>query len=101
LLSIDSNTVKFRTNFPAPKFLVYTDNFQSNWQGRINDRPAKIYKTNLAFKGLWLEPGEQTVVLRFGKDSDYLLNGLLFVVFYAMFFALCAGHRFEKRNRPS
>jgi len=88
LLSADVNTVKIRTNFASRKFLVFTDNFHPGWRAIVNGKPVPIFKTNIAFKGIWLGPGENTILFRFGSTVDYVLNFILLISFYGIFLCL-------------
>jgi hypothetical protein len=47
----DLNHIRFKTNFPSRKFLVYNDCFHKD----------EVFRANVAFKGLWLEAGQNTV----------------------------------------
>jgi len=63
--SFDINRIRFKTNFPSRKFLVYNDSFHKDWKLRINGRPAEILRANVAFKGIWLEAGENVVDMEY------------------------------------
>ncbi|MFA5088286.1 MAG: hypothetical protein WC552_04555 [Candidatus Omnitrophota bacterium] len=81
VVSFNSNMLKIKTNFSARKFLVYNDTYHSKWRASINGRKADLYRANVAFKGLWLPPGENLVVLSFGTKGQYCFN-----VFFLLFF---------------
>lgn len=84
VLSYDMNAVRIRANFPTDKFLVYNDNFHSGWQAFINGEKKDILRANIASKGVWLPPGENVVVFRFGTQMDYIINYSLLAVFYTL-----------------
>lgn len=85
LITLNPNEVRLRTNFPVPRFLVYNDSFHSGWKAYVNEKPADIWRANVAFKGLWIPAGEQTVYFRFGAPAKYAFNIFMMVVFYAVF----------------
>ena len=65
VLHFDVNSLKLKTNFPARKFLVYNDSFHSYWKVFINGKEEKIFRANMAFKGVWLPGGENIVYFRY------------------------------------
>jgi len=85
VLEFTLNSIKLRTNFGKRKFLVYNDSYHSGWKAWVNNQKAPLYRANIAFKGLWLEPGENIVTLRYGQMRTYILNFLLLILFYIMF----------------
>lgn len=46
---------------PGGAWLVYADAFHPGWRATVNGRPAKVWKANLAFKALYLPPGDNAV----------------------------------------
>src|SRR3989338_5230860 len=88
VLSFDSNTIKFRTNFSQPKFIVYNDSFHNGWQGFLNGKSLPLVRANVAFKGMWVPAGENVVLLRFGKASLYVFNIFLLMLFGGIFLYL-------------
>jgi len=88
ILKFSLNSIKVRTNFKNHKFLVYNDSYHSGWRAYINGRPAEIFRANVAFKGLWLEPGENVILLRYGSrglQMFYLFLGAFFFCFFLYF----------------
>jgi len=83
LLDFDINFIKLKTNFNSQKFLVYNDNFYTGWQAFINGKKVDLYRANIAFKGLWVPPGENIVTLRFGSPWQYAFKFLLLGIFYS------------------
>ena len=81
ILDYDVNTVRLKTNFKFNKFLVYNDGFYKGWQARVNNRPVKIVRANLAFKGFWVPAGENTVILKFGSPLKYAVGYILLILF--------------------
>ena len=87
VIRFDINFIKFRTNFPKEKFLVYNDSYQSDWHAFVNGQPVKLLRANVAFKGLWLPAGENIVLLRFHSPARMFLH--LFLIVFFMGVLLC------------
>ncbi|MBU0469748.1 MAG: YfhO family protein [Candidatus Omnitrophica bacterium] len=85
IINFDANSVKIETDLKKRNFLVFTDPFQEKWEAFINDNPAKLYRTNIAFKGLWIPEGKNTVFLRYSSLQDYAMKYFLFFIFYFCF----------------
>jgi len=88
LLDFDINFIKLKTNFDSQKFLVYNDNFYTGWQAFINGKKTRLWRANIAFKGLWVPPGENIVTLRFGARWQYFLKYFLIGIFHLVFWSL-------------
>jgi len=81
------NHIQFETNFPQRKFLVYNDSYHSKWRAMINDEPGRVYRANVGFKGIWLEPGENTVFMRYDSiwtERFYFFLSAFFVLFFVL-----------------
>ena len=85
IIDYDINFIKLKTNFKSKMFLVYNDSYHSRWRAFINGQGAKLYRTNIAFKGLWIPKGENIVYLRYGSLGRYLLNFFFLGLFYGVF----------------
>lgn len=88
VLKYDMNSIKVKTNLPQEKFLVFNDSFHPSWKVFLNGKEAKIIRANIAFKGVWLPAGENTVFFRFGDIRRSGLEVLLLILFYAIFMGL-------------
>jgi hypothetical protein len=80
LVSFDTNSLKLKTHFPKEKFLVYNDSFHPRWRAFIDEIPIEIYRANVAFKGVWIPPGEHVLYFRYGSFLDYFLKYFLIVI---------------------
>lgn len=65
VLKFDPNRLLLTTHFEGEKFLVYNDAYSSYWKAYVNGRLARVYRTNIAFKGVHLPAGDNTVDLRY------------------------------------
>ena len=80
LEKVGVNFVKFRGKFIRSQFFAYMDAYHKDWYVYINGKEAPLYRTNVAFKGLWVPQGEHEIIFRFGSTRQYILfYGLLFV----------------------
>ncbi len=85
VLDYDMNSIKVKTNFDTPKFLVYNDSFHSRWQAFMDGKPVDLWRANMAFKGLWVPAGEHTVFLRYGSVARYGFKWGMMVLFVGTF----------------
>ena len=79
------NRVRIQVDLRQGKFLVYTDNYHRGWKAHINGRPAKVYRANVAFQGIWLPAGKSSAEFRFeppGGGAVYFALIVLFAVFF-------------------
>ena len=79
------NSLTVRTNFDSRKFLVYNDNFQKGWRVFIDGKPSRLWRANIAFKGVWVPAGEHTISFRFGTPAVYLMKFIMISIFYFIF----------------
>jgi len=58
-----ANRLKATVRVPGSggAWLVYADAYHPGWRVAVNGRPAKVWKANLAFKALYLAPGDNAV----------------------------------------
>lgn len=88
VLDFDLNSIRFKTNFSAMKFLVYNDSFHPDWHLTLNGAPWPLFRANLAFKGLFLPAGENVVEMRYGQAWKRWLNFFLIGFFWMVFLSL-------------
>ncbi|MCK5580758.1 MAG: hypothetical protein KAJ18_05740 [Candidatus Omnitrophica bacterium] len=88
VLDFDINQVKAKTNFDTQKLLVYNDNFHKDWRVFIDGKETDLWRTNVAFKGVFVPAGEHVVHFRFGLPWRYFLNWFLLILFFGTFFFL-------------
>jgi hypothetical protein len=50
---------------PAPAFLVTSETHYPGWRALLDNEPAQLYFTNVAFRGLLVPAGKHEVVLEF------------------------------------
>lgn len=86
--TIQPNALELECNFIKNKFLVYTDNFEKQWEVFIDGKKEFLYQANLTFKGVWVPAGRHKVVFKYGAGFHGFYNKFLLFVFYAVFGAL-------------
>lgn len=74
VIDFDPDHIKIRTNFPQRKFLVFNDSYYPGWAVSVNGKIQPLYRANVAFKGVWVDPGRQDVEFRFGSAGQYIFH---------------------------
>ncbi|MBI5750519.1 MAG: hypothetical protein HZA59_00030 [Hydrogenophilales bacterium] len=54
---------------PTPIWLLYADVWHPSWRATINGSPSAIYRANLAYKAIPLNPGTNRIELQFDSPS--------------------------------
>ncbi|MEE8385986.1 MAG: YfhO family protein, partial [Dehalococcoidia bacterium] len=63
------NEVRFVVHTDAPALLVLSDVFYPGWQGYLDGDETTIYRTDAAFRGVLVPPGDHQVRMRFFPRS--------------------------------
>lgn len=87
VIHFDVNSLVIRTNLKDTKFLVYNDSFHKSWKATVNGKDQKIYRANVAFKGIWLPEGENVIRFEYAPP----LGGRFYVIFALFFIVAAAG----------
>ena len=69
------NVVVITTHSSTPALLLLTDTYYPGWKAEIDDQPAEIIRSNVAFRSVWVPQGEHTIVFRY--DPPLLTSSLL------------------------
>jgi len=96
----DMNYIRIKTHFTVDKFLVYNDGFHSEWQLKINGAREKLFRTNIAFKGIYLPAGENIVDLRYRSFSRLIFVCFLYILFFGFFIYLICAFVRGLRTKP-
>ena len=83
--TMQPNVLELECNFIKNKFLVYSDNFEKQWEVFIDGKKEFLYQANLTFKGVWVPAGKHKVVFKYGAGFHGFYNKFLMFVFYAVF----------------
>lgn len=81
VLRFDANNIEISTqnDSPDPVWLFYSDVWHPLWRATVNEKRAPVYKANLAYKAVKLEPGANNVHFYFKSKFMsvlYLIFGL-------------------------
>lgn len=81
-------TVELNTKSSNAEFLVFLQNDYKNWEASINGKKVPIYRTNLAFMGLYLPAGNNQI--KFKYNADYIkfsaITPILFLILGLLYF---------------
>jgi len=86
VIHFDVNSITLAIHLDQRKFLVYNDSYHSGWHALIDRRPVKLFQANIAFKGIWIEPGSHLVRFYFGSWFDYFRGLSVSLMFMFWFF---------------
>ena len=71
--------VTIRANLRGQSFLVLADTYHPGWMAFIDGVPAPVLRANVAFRGVFVEPGEHEIEFRFAPDYRFPLLALAVV----------------------
>ena len=60
-----ANRIELRTHSAGDAFLVASDSWYPGWQAAIDGKPARLYPTDVAFRGLRVPAGDHRIEMRF------------------------------------
>jgi hypothetical protein len=70
------NRAEVRASVAAPAVLVLSDAYSDDWRVTVDSQPATLYRANYAFRGVWLPPGEHTIVFSY-RPRAFLIGGVI------------------------
>jgi len=74
VLRYDANNIAIRVHGAQPgEWLYYADCWHPFWSARVNGRPSRLYKANLAYKAVPLAAGDNVVEFRFYSAKTALV----------------------------
>lgn len=92
-LSFEPNEFLFETQTDGNGFLVVHQNHYPNWQARLDDKPVPILKTNHAFMGVIIPPGNHRLTF------TYKHNGILYMAIGSLLFTITGLLYFSRRKK--
>jgi hypothetical protein len=69
------NKIEIEANANNSSLLVLTDPYYPGWKAYVDGKPAKIYRTDYAFRGVVVPKGQHEVIFKYKPDS--FRNGLI------------------------
>jgi len=68
--------VEVRVSAAGPCLLVFSEiYYEPGWKAFVDGTETRIYRANYAFRSVYLEPGEHSVVMRY--DAGGIRRGLV------------------------
>jgi hypothetical protein len=64
-LGYEPDSLRVEVDTPEPAFLVLSEAYYPGWLATIDDRPAEIYRTDIAFRGVVVPAGRHMVQMQF------------------------------------
>ena len=66
-----------------PGYLVLTDSWYPGWRAFVDSQPAPIYRADVLFRAVSLEPGTHTIVFEYRPDS-FLIGAMVSAASFIM-----------------
>ncbi|QDU65765.1 YfhO family protein [Engelhardtia mirabilis] len=80
----------------AVALLVFTETFDQGWHAEVDGRPVPVQRLDHALCGIWLQPGDRTVEMRYAPAS--FRAGLVLAAVGLLVLALCTFGRSARRS---
>ena len=84
----NSDRIRLQTAFDQDKFLVYNDSYHPWWRAYVNGARVRLFRSNYAFKGIWLPAGNNDVRFEFHPPLGQGSLFFMLIVFWGFFLAL-------------
>jgi hypothetical protein len=102
ILRFDANHIEIsaHNDSPDPVWLFYSDVWHPRWRAMVNGKQTPVYKANLAYKAVKLEPGSNTVHFYFKSklmSIIYLVFGLNALLWLVIILGLTGTIAFKNR----
>jgi hypothetical protein len=73
IIDYEANEVTLRVETACPGLVVLTDTYFPGWQATVNGESADIHPTNMALRGVVVEPGRSEVIFRY-RPANFRLG---------------------------
>jgi len=70
------NRAEVHASADAPDVMMLSDAYSDDWRVTVDGQPAALYRANYAFRGVWLPPGQHTVVFSY-RPRAFLIGGAI------------------------
>lgn len=88
-----TNCVRGTISLEERKLLVFSVPYQNGWTAYVDGQETEIQKANLMYMGIWLEPGEHTIELRYRMPGMRIGVCVSVIAFAVFLFLLLAARR--------
>ncbi len=69
LLSYAPQNIEFQVTTDSTQFLYISDTYDYGWKAEVNNKPARVYKANYAFRGVMVPKGVSKVSFTYQPQS--------------------------------
>jgi hypothetical protein len=76
ILAYEPEQIRLEVDLETPGYLVLSDADYPGWVAEIDNQPTPIWRADLYFKAVALEPGQHTITFHFRPDSVSLGLGV-------------------------
>jgi hypothetical protein len=70
----ESNRVEMHADLRAQGFLVLADTWYPGWEATVNGESVELHRANSVFRGVFLDPGQNEVVMRYCPSWGWTLR---------------------------
>jgi hypothetical protein len=79
IVSFDSNSLEVNVLNPAttPLWMVYSDTWHPDWRATVNGLSVPIYKAQMAYKAVKIQPGQNQIVWQFYRPKLAFLTRIV------------------------
>jgi len=97
-----NNSITIQVTAEEPRLLVLSDTYYPGWQATIDGDSTKIFKTNVALRGVVIPPGSHTIWMVFRPTTFYVGVALsMLTVLVVLIWAGVALHRSRKEKKSN
>jgi hypothetical protein len=68
VVNYSNNAINLLIKAPGPLYLVTSETYYPGWEAALNGSPAKLYPTNLAFRGLPIPKGTSQLTMTYSPE---------------------------------
>ncbi len=97
LVRYNPNVVELLVRTQTPAFLFLSDTYDAGWTATINGKSTRIYKTDYAFRGVVVAPGETSVIFSYKPKSFY--TGLALSAIALFMTAVYVVYHYKRRGQ--
>lgn len=69
IIAYKPNSVRIKTKSMKNSFLVLTDSYSDGWNVYVNNVKSRVYRTDFAFRGVFVPPGDNDVEFKYEPKS--------------------------------